>query len=591
MAARALLVAPVLMWTMAATAAAQSVTASSPLAAAAAGTAASPSAPPAVPPARTLAAPPAETAYRAKVQALVAPLLATAPSIEIVRALKEALKARTPAAAVALDDPTSQKLAQWHAFRGGGGDAQTLVRFAADNPAWPDGRVILRRAEEQLFGAGGSSADIRAFFKGREPVSGAGWAALASAYLAEGDEAKAKLHAARAWADEELTPAFETGFLDRFGKLLGPDDHRRRLDRVLVDRLRFAAERRERATIARRIIPHLPEAERKAAEARLAVLLKDKGAPKLLAALPGEAPSGAQGWGLAFARAVSHLDGGRLEDAAKILTALPDDAEKLVSPDDWWLVRREAAYRALTAGSKSLAYDLVKAAGPLSVNPLKEQAHMAGWIALRLLKKPDAALRHFEVAVKSADGPLSRARSAYWSARTLEVLGRKDEADKLYRLAMRDPDTFHALLARQKVAGGPRTELTITPPALPTAEEAKRFLALDAVRAAVLSVKAGLDRNITIALFAGLRNHLRTEGEMALLAELAASLGDPQTSLRVGKAAIARGLNLMLYAYPIDPFPVYDPIRPPPETALLLAVTRQETEFNTRIVSTAGARG
>ncbi|MGE0700625.1 MAG: lytic transglycosylase domain-containing protein, partial [Hyphomicrobiaceae bacterium] len=42
---------------------------------------------------------------------------------------------------------------------------------------------------------------------------------------------------------------------------------------------------------------------------------------------------------------------------------------------------------------------------------------------------------------------------------------------------------------------------------------------------------------------------------------------------------------------PIDPFPVYDPIRPPPETALLLAVTRQETEFNTRIVSTAGARG
>jgi soluble lytic murein transglycosylase len=114
---------------------------------------------------------------------------------------------------------------------------------------------------------------------------------------------------------------------------------------------------------------------------------------------------------------------------------------------------------------------------------------------------------------------------------------------------------------------------------------------MDAVRAAVLVQKAGLDRNMVIGLFAGLRNHLETEGELALLAELAASLGDTQTSLRVGKAAIARGHNLLLYAYPIDAFPEYEPLRTPPETAMLLAITRQETEFNTSIVSSAGARG
>jgi soluble lytic murein transglycosylase len=156
---------------------------------------------------------------------------------------------------------------------------------------------------------------------------------------------------------------------------------------------------------------------------------------------------------------------------------------------------------------------------------------------------------------------------------------------------MRDPDTFHALLSRPLVAGGSRTELTITPPVVPTAGEAARFVARDAVRAAVLANKSGLDRNIFIGLVAGLRNDLKTEGEMAMLAELAASLGDPQTSLRVGKTAIARGMNLVLHAYPIDPFPDYEPLRPPPETALLLGITRQETEFNTSIVSWAGARG
>ena len=531
---------------------------------------------PAPQPPRTLAAPPAEQAYRAKVRAHIATLLANGPSADEVRLLKEALKAKSAAAAQTLADPVARKLAEWQALRSGLGEPAELMRFPAANPAWPDAQLLQRRAEEQVFAKGGNSEEIKAFFKGREPATGAGWAALASAHQAEGDEASARRHASRAWTDEEMSATFESGFLDRFGKLLAPADHRRRLDRILVDRLRFAAERRDRAAIARRVIPQLPEGERKAAEARLAVFLKDKGAAKLLAALPADSSPPAD-WPLAFARAVHHLDANRLEDAAKILTSLPDDADKLVSPDDWWLARREAAFDALTAGKTALAYDLVKTAGPLSVNPLKEQAHMAGWMALRLLSKPGVALAHFETALKAADGPLSRARSAYWTGRTLEALGRLPEAKARYTLAMRDPDTFHALLSRQKVVGGPRTDLNIAPPALPTADEAARFIALDAVRAAVLARKAGLDRNIVIGLFAALRNHLKTEGELALLAELAASLGDPQTSLRVGKAAIARGLNLLLYAYPIDPFPEYDPIRPPPETALLLAVTRQET--------------
>ena len=556
--------------------------------------AATPPAPPAVTQAisapRMLTPPPAETAYRAKVKAFIEPVLAVAPDADDARLLKEALKAKSLAAAQSLADPVARKLAVWHAYKAGVGSPEELARFPADNPAWPDSQQIMRRSEEQLFTRGGSSAQMRAFFNGRDPVSGAGWAALASAHLAEGDEAGARSYAARAWTDEDMPATLEAGFLERFGKLLTPADHKRRLDRILVDRLRFAAERRERAVIARRMIPQLPEAERKIAEARLAVFLRDRNASKLLAALPADASPPAD-WGLAFARAAALVDANQTEQAAKLLVGIPDDADKLVSPDDWWLLRREAAYDALTAKKSALAYDLVKRAGPLSVNPLKEQAHMAGWIALRLLAKPKEALAHFEAGVKVADGPLSRARAAYWSGRALEVLDRKSEAKARFNLAMRDPDTFHGLLARQIVLGGPRTELTIALPALPTAEETKRFLAIDAVRAAVLARKAGLDRNIAIGLFAGLRNHLKTEGEMALLAELAASLDDPQTALRVGKAGIARGLNLIVYGYPLHAFPEYDPLRPPPELPLLLAVARQETEFNTQIVSHAGARG
>lgn len=539
---------------------------------------------------QTLTPPAEETAYRAKVKALLSGLIDKNPSEAETSALKEALKARTIAAANALTDPAARKLALWQAYKAGTGNADDMVRFVNDNPAWPDSLTILRRAEEQLLTRGGNSSEIRAFFKGREPVSGAGWAALASAHLAEGDEANARRHAVRAWTDEEMPASFETGFIDRFGELLTPEDHKQRLDRLLIANVRFSAERRARSTIVKRAIEHLPEAERKTAEARLAVFLRTKTATKLLAALPAD-PSPPTDWGLAFSRAAHHLAADQLTAAAAILTSIPNDADKLVSPDEWWDLRRAAAYDALTAKKPQLAYDLVKASGPLSVNPLKEQSHMAGWIALRLLKKPKLALAHFETALKAADGPLSRSRAAYWTGRTLEALGRKNEARDHYLRAIRDPDTFHGLLARQKISGTSQTELTIAPPVIPTNEEAQRFKALDAVRAATLARKIGLDRNVFIGLIAGLRNYLKTEGEMALLAELAASLGDPQTSLRVGKTAIARGMNLLLYAYPIDPFPDYEPIRPPPETAMLLGITRQETEFNTAIVSWAGARG
>ncbi len=537
-----------------------------------------------------LVPPVAELDYRAKVRAMLEPLLARQQTADDTKRLKDALKDRSAASVAALGDPANRKIVQWQALKAGLGEPGDFMAFVAANPAWPDSQMLVRRGEEQLFAKGGSAASIKAFFKDREPQSGAGFAALASAHLAEGDEAGARRLTAKAWNDQEMAASFESGFIERFGKLLTPTDHKRRLDRILVDRIRFKGPRQERAAIARRVITLLPEGDRAAAQTRLAVFLKDKSVTGKLAALPAEM-EGATDWGLAYARAENHLDNNRLDDAAKILTALPTDPELLVSPDDWWLARREAAYAALKAGRTELAYDLVKTSGPLSVNPLKEQSHMAGWMALRLLSKPELARAHFEIAVKSADGPLSRARATYWSARTLEALGARKEATERYREALRDPDTFHALLARQKLGGGPTVDLPVPMPALPTAAEVQRFLALDAVQAAVIASRTGLDRNMAIGLFAALRNHLQGEGELALLAELATALGDPQTSLRVGKAAIARGKNLLLYAYPIDPFPEYKPLRTPPETAFLLSIARQETEFNHTIVSTAGARG
>nr|HPG88954.1 transglycosylase SLT domain-containing protein [Hyphomicrobium sp.] len=320
--------------------------------------------------------------------------------------------------------------------------------------------------------------------------------------------------------------------------------------------------------------------------ARLAVFNKASNARALIDALPADTGD----WGLAFHRAQVQRKAGNVEAAAKIVLSAPKDPEKIAVLDEWWAERRQLAYGALKAGKTKLAYDLVRDAGPLTVNPLKEQSFMAGWIAFRQLKDTDAAEKHFQVLAKAADGPLSRAKASYWLGRVAESRGNKAAAETNYKAATQNPDTFHGLLAMQKLDGA-RTTLKITPPELPSDAQVQNFVGSDAVKAVMLARKSGLSREYTRGFLTSLRIGLPSEAEAGMVSHLANMIGDTQMSLRIAKSAIAKGQNLITYGYPVQTFPAYTPLRTPPETAFLLGITRQETEFEPQTVSGAGAKG
>jgi soluble lytic murein transglycosylase len=265
--------------------------------------------------------------------------------------------------------------------------------------------------------------------------------------------------------------------------------------------------------------------------------------------------------------------------------------ERRTSSDATWRKVRAKAYAAMKARDFKLAYALVKKPKGLSVNPRKDQAFLAGWLALRYLGNVKAAKAHFTVMRDNADGPLSRSKSAYWLGRAYEAAGETAKAEKNYRDAFTQQfDTFHAHLARQKIKPG-ALSIEILPPKVPSADEISRFQGLDAARAAVIAERAKLGRSISRPFLANLGNLTESEAEVALVAHLARNLDDTQQSLRIGKKAVARGMNLIYYAYPLHAFPEYKPLRKPPEDAFLLSVARQESEFNTQTVSRAGARG
>ncbi len=79
----------------------------------------------------------------------------------------------------------------------------------------------------------------------------------------------------------------------------------------------------------------------------------------------------------------------------------------------WWMERRRNAFNALNAGKASIAYDIVRSPGVLSANKANDANFLAGWIALRFLKAPRKAVKHFQAMRKTADGPRTRAQSSY----------------------------------------------------------------------------------------------------------------------------------------------------------------------------------
>ncbi len=537
----------------------------------------------------------AEKAHVARYDAAIAAVRDQSISAADIERLKLALSRVTAADLIGakisrdeIDEPIARKIVDWYRLRGGLGEAREYRDFLAANPAWPNRELLTQRYEEAQFTEGGPARAMKELFKAEPPRTGAGFAALASAHLADGDEAGAAAHARTAWREHAFGAALERAFLERLGKLIRPEDHKWRFDRLMMDDPRWTADRNDRAAQAKRLVALLGEPEKKKATARIAVFLRAANATALINALPaGDEPD----WGLAFQR-VQHLRRqDKIQDAAKLLLSVPLDANSLVAPDGWWHERRAIVFALLRIGQPRLAYDVAKAAGPLSINPLKDQLFQAGWVALSFLKEPKTAEIHFAQLRKVADGPLSRAKASYWHGRSLEALGRRKEAEASYRESAATTDTFHGQLSRIRLEGD-AARMHVVPPAAPKPDEIARFARLDAARAAVIARKAKLDASLYRVFLTGLSRYVNTETEIGMVAHLAEALEDTQITVRIAKSGVARSHNLLVFSYPLHAFPQFKALRLPiPEMPLLLAIARQESEFNGQTLSGAGARG
>src|SRR5260370_32190196 len=212
---------------------------------------------------------------------------------------------------------------------------------------------------------------------------------------------------------------------------------------------------------------------------------------------------------------------------------------------------------------------------------------MAGWIALRFLNDPTAALAHFAHVDDGSTNPIVLARAGYWGGGGGGGGGRVEEARNNYEGAARYSTAYDGQLARAKLGLG---DVALhRPPETDPAYRAK-ILAPDVVRAAEMLFSIA-ERDLAVRFVTALAESSADVTTLVGLAEITARYEDGEAMLLIGKTALARGLALDLYAFPTLGVPHYRAIGPNVEPSIVYSVARTESGFDPRDVSPANAVG
>ncbi|WP_420558903.1 transglycosylase SLT domain-containing protein [Tepidicaulis sp.] len=482
----------------------------------------------------------------------------------------------------AIKDPLTRDLLDWVRFQSSksGASFAEIIQFQADHPAWPRQERLTERAEEALLEFPVDDSDVIAWFTGREPVTGDGKLRYGRALLTQGNNEDAAYWIQRAWADHQFSRSREKEILDRHGRMLSLQAHEDRLRRLLWE---------QRYDDAKRMLQLVSENAKKVAEARLSLMRRTRDADTAFSRVP---PQLRGDLGLLYDEARFRRRRGENHQAVPLLLTAPTAPHRLDQAGDLWTERKIAARDALEQGKYKEAYELAKAHGHERGLAFAEGEFMAGWLALQYLNEPKTAFTHFETLANGVSTPISQARGAYWMGRAADAMGDSAKAQVHFKEAAQHSTTFYGQLAEAALSAGakkPAKLVIASADAAPRKGEAS-LMARPVMKATLMLYDADWTRmGRVFALH--LAETLEHPAELAALAEKIGSLGYPEVAVRIAKTAATRNIVLPEQSYPLGVVPNYPAKGRPVEPAFVYGLSRQESEFNPRAVSHAGARG
>ncbi|MFC7290456.1 lytic transglycosylase domain-containing protein [Hirschia litorea] len=476
---------------------------------------------------------------------------------------------------------------------------------------WPKRIEMQKQAENLLKGLSLRDSELSAWFDEYPAVTGGGKLQYAQLLERQNKSPIALATIKDIWWNHALSSTDQRELLLQFAKDLNAIDHAKRVDMLLWNNQR---------SDAKSLFSRLNSADRELAEARVGLMEGRRGVDSLIEDVPSKKQSDP---GLLYERARWRRKRANNRDGAiEVLLDIDPFKTSETGRRRIWSERSYLLRDLIKERRWDEAYKMAANHGLSEGVSFADAEFYAGWVALRYLNKPAIAFKHFDTLTKGVSSPISHARGLYWRGESLTAMNSSedstDAASKIeslkpaidtnesepktpitiseaaresYELAAHYNFTFYGQMAaeRLKAMGLSDAQLDFALPDLATEEETQSFHSRNVVKAAIMLADSGRLNSFERFSY-HLDDLLKTPQEHQLLSDLAVHYLEPRAGVRGGKAALAKDLVAPNAAFPIIELP--ESARSGiAEPALVMALSRQESELSPQAVSHANARG
>ena len=475
-------------------------------------------------------------------------------------------------------DKSIYNFIQWRHLLTTGNQASfyDYLAFIKSNENYPRINRIRYLAEHKLSTDNISPKKIIDWFDASEPLSGFGKLILGESFIKTGDMKKGILLIKDGWITADLNRSNMKFFRKKYKKYLDADDYIKRADYLAWEGKYWDLKR---------MLRYLPKDYELLYTARQILMSKSYGVDKAIKNVPSKLKNDA---GLNYDRLKWRRKRGRVDDSLEIIFKVRNNKDYLVRPDKWWTERAIMARALIYKKKYELAY---KVASKHSLDKSPEFAEaewMSGWIALSFLDDPILAIDHFNNFYQNVGYPISLSRGAYWLGKSYEKIGDKKQSQQWYEEATKYLTTYYGQLAHLKIK--PNEKFELEEQQIITDEYRKYFYKKDLVKIVYLLDELNKTK-YTKNILKHIANDNVDSGSEILAAELASKISRYDFAIQISKLASYEKRFHNNFNYPVISTPNYVNGRKIPETAFILSLIRQESEFDMSANSHAGAQG
>jgi len=448
--------------------------------------------------------------------------------------------------------------------------------FINSHPNYPRINRLKYLAEHKINIKSTNSLLLLKWFDKNEPLSSFGKIKLGEIHLLQGNLEKGEELIKIGWEKAKLSKSQLRHLRKKYKKIITVEDNVKRVDWHAWEGKHWDVKR---------MLRYLPSDYTSLYNARQILMSQSYGVDNAINKVAAKFKSDI---GLKYDRLKWRRRRGRLDSSLEILFKISNNKEKLVRPELWWK-EREILSRSLIYKKKyALAYK-VSSNHSLKEGPeFAESEWISGWIALTFLEDPNLALKHFESFYNNVGYPISLSRGAYWIAKTYKKLNNKQKSEKWFKAASNYLNTYYGQLAFVEIY--PNEDFSLVDQSEVTTKQTKKFNKNNLVKTIYLlkelnKTKLTKDFLKHLALLDVVNNSEILAGQLAI------EIGRYDYAIQISKQASYEKRFHNKLNYPVIETPSIVNKKTMPKQELILALIRQESEFDFSANSYVGAKG